>query len=68
MMLAQLLGGRGARLSRQLDRLYLRRQSLLLDAQIIALSAAVNIVGKQQLRRWLRPALRWPKTTPLPQE
>lgn len=51
---AQLFGGLGARHSRRLDRLYLRRQSLPLDARLIALSAAVNLLGKPRLRRWLR--------------
>ena len=52
--LAQLLAERGARSSARLDRLYLRRQSLLLDLQLIALSFAVNIVGKSKVRRFLR--------------
>ena len=53
--LSQLLAGRGARSSRRLDRLYLRRQSVLLDAQLIALSFAVNVLGKRTVQRWLRP-------------
>ncbi len=52
--LAQLLAGRGARSSARLDRLYLRRESLLLDLQLIALSFAVNIAGKSKVRRFLR--------------
>jgi undecaprenyl phosphate N,N'-diacetylbacillosamine 1-phosphate transferase len=52
--LAQLLGGRGAHASRRLDRLYLKRQSLSLDLQLIAVSFAVNIIGKPTVRRWLR--------------
>jgi undecaprenyl phosphate N,N'-diacetylbacillosamine 1-phosphate transferase len=52
--LSQLLAGRGARASERLDRLYLRRQSLLLDLRIIALSFAVNIAGKRKVRRFLR--------------
>src|SRR5262245_43775767 len=42
--LSQLPAGRGARASRRLDRLYLKRQSLPLDLQLIALSFAVNVV------------------------
>jgi hypothetical protein len=38
-----------ARASERLDRLYLRRQSLLLDLKLIALSFAVNIAGKSDL-------------------
>jgi undecaprenyl phosphate N,N'-diacetylbacillosamine 1-phosphate transferase len=52
--LSQLLAGRGARSSERLDRLYLRRQSLLLDLQLVALSLAVNIAGKRKVRRFLR--------------
>ena len=52
--LSQLLAGRGARASERLDRLYLKRQSPLLDAQLIALSFAVNVLGKRRIRRWLR--------------
>jgi lipopolysaccharide/colanic/teichoic acid biosynthesis glycosyltransferase len=52
--LAQLLTGRGSRASERLDRLYLRRQSLGLDLQLIALSLAVNVLGKRRVRRWLR--------------
>ena len=52
--LSQLLAGRGARSSERLDRLYLRRQSLSLDLQLIALSLAVNVLGKRRVRRWIR--------------
>ncbi len=52
--LSQLMAGRGRRSSERLDRLYLRRQSLLLDLQMIALSFAVNVFGKRHVRRWIR--------------
>jgi lipopolysaccharide/colanic/teichoic acid biosynthesis glycosyltransferase len=52
--LSQLLAGRGARASRRLDRLYLKRQSLALDLQLIGASVAVNLIGKPTVRRWLR--------------
>ena len=52
--LSQLLAGRGARASERLDRFYLRRQSLALDVKLIALSFAVNLLGKRRVRRWLR--------------
>jgi lipopolysaccharide/colanic/teichoic acid biosynthesis glycosyltransferase len=52
--LSQLLSGNGARSSRRLDRLYLKRQSLTLDASLIAVSVAVNVLGKHRVRRWLR--------------
>jgi undecaprenyl phosphate N,N'-diacetylbacillosamine 1-phosphate transferase len=52
--LAQLLAGRGARASERFDQLYLRRQSLRLDLQLIALSFAVNVLGKRRVRRWIR--------------
>jgi lipopolysaccharide/colanic/teichoic acid biosynthesis glycosyltransferase len=52
--LAQLAGGKSARHSARLDRLYLRRQSLALDLRIIALSFAVNVAGKTAIRRRLQ--------------
>jgi undecaprenyl phosphate N,N'-diacetylbacillosamine 1-phosphate transferase len=52
--LSQLFGGVTARGSRRLDRLYLRRQGMLLDAQLIVLSFAVNMLGKRAIRRWIR--------------
>ena len=63
--LSQLLAGRGARSSERLDRLYLRRQSPLLDLQLIALTFAVNIVGKSKVRRFLRRPLTEPRRAPL---
>jgi len=54
--LSQLLAGRGAKASRRLDRLYLERQSLRLDVQLLALSFAANIVGKTAVREWIRQA------------
>ncbi len=56
--LSQLLAGRGARASQRLDRLYLRKQSLALDVKLVALSFAVNLLGKSKIRRWMRPAAR----------
>jgi lipopolysaccharide/colanic/teichoic acid biosynthesis glycosyltransferase len=55
--LSQLLAGRGSRSSERLDRVYLRRQSLSLDLQLIALSFAVNVLGKRKVRRWIRGSL-----------
>ena len=52
--LSQLLGGRGARASERLDRFYLKKQNPILDAQLVALSVAVNVLGKHRVRRWLR--------------
>lgn len=54
--LAQLLAGSAARSTRRLDRLYLQRQSLTLDLRLIALTFAVNVAGKRNVRRWLRAA------------
>ena len=56
--LSQLLAGSAARSTRRLDRLYLQRQSLLLDMRLIALTFAVNVVGKRNVRRWLKAAER----------
>jgi lipopolysaccharide/colanic/teichoic acid biosynthesis glycosyltransferase len=52
--LAQLMGGRSARHSARLDRLYLRSQSAALDLHMIALSFITNIVGKTAVRAWIR--------------
>lgn len=52
--LSQLLSGRGGRSSSRLDRLYLSRQSVFLDAQLVALSFAVNVLGKRTVQRWIR--------------
>lgn len=51
--LSQLVAGRGARSTQRLDRLYLQRQSLALDVQLVALSFAVNVFGKSAVRRWI---------------
>ena len=51
--LAQLYGGRGARMSWHLDQLYRQRVSLCLDVKIVVLSFLVNILGKRKVRAWL---------------
>jgi len=51
--ISQLLAGRSARLSRRLDRLYLKKAGLWLDLKLIATTAAVSLVGKRRVRRWL---------------
>lgn len=52
--IAQIVGGRSARHSARLDRLYLQRQSALLDSWIIGLSFLINIAGKSTVRMWMR--------------
>lgn len=52
--LAQIFGGRSARHSRALDALYARRSSLGLDLRLIAISFAMNLVGKERTKRGLR--------------
>jgi lipopolysaccharide/colanic/teichoic acid biosynthesis glycosyltransferase len=52
--LSQLLAGPTSRSTRRLDRLYLQRQSLLLDLRMIALSFAVNLAGKRHVRHWVK--------------
>jgi lipopolysaccharide/colanic/teichoic acid biosynthesis glycosyltransferase len=52
--LSQLLAGPASRSTRRLDRLYLQKQSLILDLRLIALSFAVNLAGKRSVRRWLK--------------
>ncbi len=54
--LSQLLAQPTPRSARRLDRLYLQRQSLALDLRLIALSFAVNVAGKRNVRRWMRAA------------
>jgi lipopolysaccharide/colanic/teichoic acid biosynthesis glycosyltransferase len=51
--ISQLLAGRSARLSRRLDRLYLKNPGLILDCKLIATTALVSLVGKRRVRRWL---------------
>jgi lipopolysaccharide/colanic/teichoic acid biosynthesis glycosyltransferase len=51
--ISQLLAGRSARLSRRLDRLYLKNPGLVLDLKLISTTVAVSIVGKRRVRRWL---------------
>jgi lipopolysaccharide/colanic/teichoic acid biosynthesis glycosyltransferase len=66
--LSQLLAGRSARYSRRLERLYLLRQSFLLDLQVIALTFGVCVLGKRVVRRWLRrSAATPPQSAPLPE-
>ena len=62
--IAQLLAGSGARSSERLERLYLKRQSVALDLQLIALSFAANLVGKRKVRRWIRAASLPRQTSP----
>ena len=51
--LAQLYGGRGARVSWLMDTAYWRHMSLWLDVKIVLLSFAVNLLGKQRIRQFL---------------
>ena len=43
-------------IARRLDRLYLEQQRLMLDLRQIALSFAVDLAGKRNVRRWLKAA------------
>ena len=52
--LSQLFARPTLRATRRLDRLYLQRQNLLLDLRLIALSFAVNLAGKRNVRHWVR--------------
>ena len=52
--LAQIFAGRGARLSWFLDVRYVRGRTLMMDAEIVALAAAMLCCGKRRVRRWLR--------------
>lgn len=50
--LAQIVGGRTAKHSWRLDRLYLKRRSTMLDLRIIAVTLLMNVVGRKAIRRW----------------
>jgi lipopolysaccharide/colanic/teichoic acid biosynthesis glycosyltransferase len=52
--LAQVVGAPASRSSLFLDRVYVERWSLWLDVRLVALSFAVNAVGKQRVRVLLR--------------
>ena len=59
--LAQVTEARSGRLSLGLDRRYVTRQSLSLDLRLVAVSFAINALGKSRMRRLLvrsRPARR----------
>jgi len=51
--LAQVSAPRSGRLSLGLDRCYVARRSLSLDVRLVALSFAVNALGKKRVRRLL---------------
>ena len=54
--LAQVTAARSGRLSLGLDRRYVARQSLWLDLRLVAVSFAINALGKRRVRRLL---VRW---------
>ncbi|HKE95974.1 MAG TPA: sugar transferase [Povalibacter sp.] len=49
--LSQLLPARAARHAARLDRLYIQRQSPLLDLHLVALSFVANVIGKAAVRK-----------------
>jgi len=51
--LAQVSEARSGRLSLGLDRRYVARQSLWLDVRLVAVSFAINALGKRRVRRLL---------------
>jgi lipopolysaccharide/colanic/teichoic acid biosynthesis glycosyltransferase len=51
--LAQVTEARSGRLSLGLDRRYVARQSLSLDVRLVAVSFAINALGKRRVRRLL---------------
>jgi lipopolysaccharide/colanic/teichoic acid biosynthesis glycosyltransferase len=58
--LAQVTEVRSGRLSLGLDRWYVARQSLALDLRLVAVSFAINALGKQRVRQLLaRPRRAW---------
>jgi lipopolysaccharide/colanic/teichoic acid biosynthesis glycosyltransferase len=51
--LAQLYGGRSAKVSWHMETVYRTRMSWWLDTRIVAWSLAVNVLGKRRVRAWL---------------
>jgi len=51
--LAQVLGSGGCRRSLLLDRLYIARRGMCLDVRLVALSFAINALGKKRVRELL---------------
>lgn len=51
--LAQLYGGRSAKVSWQMDKVYQVRMSWWLDTRMVLWSLAVNVLGKRRVREWL---------------
>ncbi len=51
--LAQLYGGRSAKLSWQMDRVYQAQMSWWLDTRIVLWSLMVNVLGKKRVRQFL---------------
>jgi hypothetical protein len=51
--LAQVTAAHSGRLSLRLDRKYVARQSLWLDVRLVAVSFAINALGKRRVRRLL---------------
>jgi lipopolysaccharide/colanic/teichoic acid biosynthesis glycosyltransferase len=56
--LAQVMGAPSGRQSASLDRWYVGYGSLTLDVRLVALSFAVNALGKTRIRQWLLRARR----------
>lgn len=54
--LAQLYGGRSAKISWHMDSVYRVQMSGWLDARIVLWSLAVNVLGKRRVRGWLMGA------------
>jgi lipopolysaccharide/colanic/teichoic acid biosynthesis glycosyltransferase len=51
--LAQVIGAGSSRQSASLDRYYVARQSLSLDVRLVAVSFAINLLGKTRVRHLL---------------
>ena len=55
--LAQIAGSDSSQTSLELDRAYLADHNALLDCRLIALSFAVNVLGKARVGQWFRKTL-----------
>jgi hypothetical protein len=62
--LAQIYGGRGARISKCFEFSYLKLQSLEMDLRIILITFVMNAFGKKRIRRMLAENLKLRKRNP----
>lgn len=57
--IAGIFGSKNGRHAWRMDLLYARRQSPLLDLQLVGITFSMLFFGKRRVRRWLRRIRRW---------